>query len=266
MKHKSFHILNHIKSQISFCMLFIINCSYTLQSYHYQQGETSSCCFQETCGRSLQQITHGIDAYFGGLFVVRYLNACTVTQNSWKLQHQFWARTNCHSLWISVCYCRHQDSRLYEDTSVRTVTCSFQKANIKNVITKHYVINVTFLARFEVPQTVLPRILSLLWYDNESYSERLLTFRRISVPSPSELSRPRRFLHRLREASHWKLRTPPAVTQCHIPEDLHSIHSLILRQTPHNSWSDNTSWLQDDCYLASAAKSRTQECDLLAVY
>ena len=45
-----------------------------------------------------------------------------------------------------------------QGTSIQTVICSFQKANIKNVIIKHYAINMTFLTRFEFLKAVLPKI------------------------------------------------------------------------------------------------------------
>ena len=81
------------------------------------------------------------------------------------------------------------------------VNCSFQKVNIKNVITKHYAIHKSWVFRNSVAKDS-----SLLWCYIESYSQWLLTFQRIIVPSSSGFSRPRRFLHALLDPSQWKVR------------------------------------------------------------
>ena len=183
------------------------------------------------------------------------------TKQLFKFQHPFWAETNCHSFYISECTADTKTHTLQGDINTDS-KLFFPERKHKKCYYKTLCNTNDISYKSWVSQSSVAKDSSLLGCDNESYSKWLLTFQRTIVPSSSGFSRPRRFLHALFDPSHCTVMNH----SCHKSEGLHSIDSLILWQTSHNSWSSNTSWLQDDCYPALAAKSRTQRCDLLVVY
>lgn len=57
-----------------------------------------------------------------------------------------------------------------------------------------------------VSQSSVAKDSSLRSCNTESHSKWLLTFQRLTVPSSSEFSKPRTFLHALLDPSHWQVR------------------------------------------------------------